>query len=226
MNSPATPHQDSNPGRTRFVLLTLLLVLCCNFTSSLFGWGWRSATIITFSISALYVVYTWRYRDNFLARILLFSLAAGWTELVADWWLVDVTGTLMYQPGGLFVWCSPLYMPFAWTVVTTQLGYIGWWLGRRYGLIAASLLTGLIGAVNIPLYEQWARNADWWQYQNTTMLGYTPWYIIGGEFLIAFSLPAAMAVVERQRWQVAGIAGVMQGLWIWVAYRVAFRLFP
>lgn len=76
-------------------------------------------------------------------------------------------------------------MPFAWTVVTIQLGYFGWWMGKRWGLPTASLLIALFGAVNIPLYEQWAKNAGWWYYRNTPMVGNTPWYIIGGEFLIA-----------------------------------------
>jgi len=214
------------PGRTRFVLFTLCLVLGWNFASSLVGWGWPTATIISFGVVALFVGYVWRQHDNFVARIILFSLATGWVELLADQWLVDVTGTLVYLPGGPFVWRSPLYMPFAWTVVTTQLGYIGWWLSKRYSMIFASVLLGVIGAINIPLYEQWAKGANWWFYRNTSMLGNTPWYIISGEFLIASTLPAAMSLVEKRDWRVSVLAGVAQGLWIWAAYALALWLLP
>lgn len=224
MRSHSIPSLVDSPGRTRFVLLTLATVLACNFTSSLFGWGWLSATMITFGIAGWYVIYVWRHHDRYLAHILLFSLAAGWTELLADHWLVSVTGTLIYAPGGPFVWHSPLYMPFAWMVVTTQLGAIGWWLSKRYGTLAASALLGIIGAVNIPLYEQWAKGADWWSYRNAPMLGATPWYIIGGEFLIALSLPAAMSLLERKNFKVSLVAGTAQGLWTWGAYGLAFWL--
>ncbi len=219
-----SPASTDLPGRTRFVLFTLLLVLCCNFASSLVGWGWTTAAAITAVEAGLYVTYSWRRNDRVMARILLFSLAAGWTELLADRWLVDVTGTLVYAPGGPFVWRSPLYMPFAWTIVTTQLGYLAWWLRRRFGLVPASILIGLFGAINIPLYEQWANGAGWWSYRNCPLLGHTPWYIIGGEFLIVLSLPAAMSLVERSRAWVCVVAGLAQGLWIWGAYCVAFLL--
>lgn len=221
-----TPLLPDVPGRTRFVLFTLCLVLGWNFASSLVGWGWPTATIISFGVVALFVGYVWRQHDNFVARIILFSLATGWVELLADQWLVDVTGTLVYLPGGPFVWRSPLYMPFAWTVVTTQLGYIGWWLSKRYSMIFASVLLGVIGAINIPLYEQWAKGANWWFYRNTSMLGNTPWYIISGEFLIASTLPAAMSLVEKRDWRVSVLAGVAQGLWIWATYALAFWLLP
>jgi len=221
-----TPLLPDVPCRTRFVLFTLCLVLGWNFASSLVGWGWPTATIISFGVVALFISYAWRHHDNFVARIILFSLVTGWTELLADQWLVDVTGTLVYLPGGPFVWRSPLYMPFAWTVVTTQLGYIGWWLSKRYGTLFASVLIGLIGAVNIPLYEQWAKGANWWFYRNTSMLGNTPWYIIGGEFLIALTLPVAMSVVEKRHWRVSVLVGVAQGLWIWGAYVLALWLLP
>lgn len=56
----------------------------------------------------------------------------------------------------------------------------------------------MIGAINIPLYEQWAKGVNWWFYRNTAMLGGTPWYIIDGEFLIALSLPVAMSVGLRR----------------------------
>ena len=224
--SQHTPFPPEIPGRTRFVLLTLLLVLSWNFASSLVGWGWLTAAIITFGVAGLYVNFAWRHRDGFMARILLFSLAAGWTELLADRWLVAVTGTLVYLPGGPFVWRSPLYMPFAWMVVTTQLGYLGWWLSKRFGILSASVLIGVIGAINIPLYEQWARNANWWYYRNTSMIGNTPWYIICGEFLIALTLPVAMSLVEKGRWRMSLVAGLVQGLWIWGAYALAFLMLP
>jgi hypothetical protein len=211
-------------NRTRFVLLTLLFVLGWNFLSSLVGWGWPTATIISFGMPLIFIWYVWRRNEFLLGRILLFGLATGWTELLADRWLVETTGTLFYLPGGPFVWCSPLYMPFAWTVVVTQLGYIGWWMGKRWGIPAASLLIALIGAVNIPLYEQWAKNANWWYYRNTPMLGNTPWYIIGGEFLVALSLPSVISLMEKKHWSVSISAGIGQGLWVWISYSLAFRL--
>jgi hypothetical protein len=209
---------------SRFVVLTLIFVLAWNFTSSLVAWGWPTAAIITFAISLVYSWYVWRSHDFLLGRILLFGLATGWTELLADRWLVETTGTLLYLPGGPIVLNSPLYMPFAWMIVVTQLGYFGWWMAKRWGVVSASLLIALFGAVNIPLYEQWAKNAGWWYYRNTTMLGNTPWYIIGGEFLIALSLPAAILFLEKRHWGFSICAGICQGLWIWGSYIIAFRL--
>lgn len=211
-------------GCSRFVLLTLVFVLGWNFTSSLVGWGWPTAAIISFGMTLVYISYIWRHHEILLGRIMLFGLATGWTELLADRWLVESTGTLYYLPGGPFVLCSPIYMPFAWMVVVTQLGYIGWWMGKRWGIPVASLLIALFGAVNIPLYEQWASNANWWYYRNSLMLGNTPWYIIGGEFLIALSLPAVISLVEKKHWSISICAGIGQGLWIWVSYGFAYWL--
>jgi hypothetical protein len=214
----------ANANSSRFVVLTLIFVLVWNFTSSLVGWGWPTATVISFAMPSIYLWYVWRRKKFLLGRILLFGLATGWTELLADRWLVETTGTLLYLPGGPFVGNSPLYMPFAWMIVVTQLGYFGWWMAKRWGVVAASLLIALFGAINIPLYEQWAKNAGWWYYRATPMLGNTPWYIIGGEFLIALSLPAAILFLEKRHWSVSICAGICQGLWIWGSYVLAFRL--
>ena len=46
-------------------------------------------------------------------------------------------------------------------------------------------MIGLLGAVNIPFYEQMARRIHWWQYGGCRMISLTPWYIIVGEFGIA-----------------------------------------
>jgi len=213
-----------HPNSSRFVVLTLFFVVAWNFASSVVGWGWPTAAVITCAMSLAYIWYIWCRQEFLLGRILLFGMAAGWTELLADRWLVETSATLFYLPGGPFVLRSPLYMPFAWMVVMTQLGYLGWWMGKRWGIPTASLLIALFGAVNIPLYEQWAKSAGWWYYQNTPMLGNTPWYIIGGEFLIALSLPAVISLLEKRDWGVSICAGICQGLWIWVSYVLAFRL--
>lgn len=215
---------ESANRRLKFVLFTLALTVAWNFSSSFLGWGWMTATLITFLILLLNLVYIYRYRDAWLGRILLFSLAAGWTELLADRWLVNVTGTLAYAPGGPFILRSPLYMPFAWTNVLVQLAYLGWWLSNRFRLPLASLLIGLFGAINIPLYEQWAKGANWWVYSNARMIGSTPWYIIGGELLIVLTLPALMRLAQKTpaAWSLA--LGVAQGLWIWAAYALTYAL--
>jgi hypothetical protein len=97
-------------------------------------------------------------------------------------------------------------------------------LSQRWSLPLASLGIGLIGALTIPLYEEWAKGAGWWFYRNTRMLSNAPWYIIGGEFLIVLTLPLMIRAAEKARpgWSIA--LGVLQGLWIWVAYALAFAL--
>ncbi len=55
---------------------------------------------------------------------MIVAIVAGWVELLADWWLVSKTGTLVYYPGGPFILRSPLYMPFAWGIVLIQTAYV------------------------------------------------------------------------------------------------------
>lgn len=211
-------------SRDKFVLAILALILSWNFSSSLVGWGWITATIITFGVLAIILAYAYLKRDGLLAKFALFGVVAGLVELLADRYLVEVTGTLVYERGGPFLLRSPLYMPFAWANVLVTLAYIGWRLRQVLGLPWAMLLAGIIGAINIPLYEQWARSARWWYYQNTPMLGATPWYIIGGEFLIIALLPFLLQKLKdlHPGWVV--LLGIIEGLWIWVSYVVAFAL--
>jgi hypothetical protein len=50
------------------------------------------------------------------------------------------------------------------------------------------LLAGLIGAVNIPFYEEMALRVRWWRYAACRMFLHTPNYILVGEFLIAVAI--------------------------------------
>lgn len=49
---------------------------------------------------------------------------------------------------------SPKYMPLSWLVILTYLGYIGWRLRAFVGWRIAIFPCGLLGAVDIPLFEE------------------------------------------------------------------------
>lgn len=203
---------------------TLFLTLLWNGTCSLFAPGWIAASVITGLNWLVFVVHFLARRDRLVGRLMLLGGIAGWVELLADRWLVDVTRTLVYQPGGPFVVRSPLYMPFAWGVVLIQTAYVGWRILESLGRGGAVLLTGLLGAATIPLYEWWAKRAMWWYYRDVRMWGVVPLYIILGEFLIAGALVLLVERLEKWPWWMGLLLGVVEGLWIWISYVVAFAL--
>jgi hypothetical protein len=91
-------------------------------------------------------------------------------------------------------------------------------------------MIGLLGAINIPFYEEMARRIHWWQYNGCRMVSFTPWYIILGEFGIAIVLTLLARTLRRGSWRVAILAGIAGGLLIFVCYAAAFfisdRLIP
>jgi hypothetical protein len=157
-----------------------------------------------------------------LARFVLFGLLVGFAELPADAWLVDYTRTLDYSiGGGPTIWRSPLWMPLAWEVVAVQFGYIGLRLWEWFGKLGL-LMIGLLGAINIPFYEEMARRIHWWQYSGCRMISFTPWYIILGEFGIAIVLALLARTLRRDSWRQPVIAGIGGGLSILICYVLAF----
>ena len=119
------------------------------------------------------------------------------------------------------IWRSPLWMPFAWEVVAVQFGYIGLRLWERFGRVGL-LMIALLGAINIPFYEEMARRIHWWQYSGCCMFSFTPWYIILGEFGIAVALTLLARRLRRGSWLGAIGAGIAGGISIFVCYAVAF----
>lgn len=204
----------------------MVLNVALSALSSLFQLGWESAAVIVTLINGAYVGYIARHRDGLLLRVLVVAFCAGWVELLADWYAVDATRTLIYPKGEPFVFRSPLYMPLAWSAVIVQLGYVGWWVAKRMGAVVGSVATGLVGGVNIPIYEELARRAHWWEYRTAGVpaLFAAPWYIIVAEALIALPLPLLMAAAVRRHlaWSVA--YGIALGLWMWVATALAFAV--
>ena len=203
---------------------TLFLTLLWNGICSLLAPGWMAASAIVAINWLIFFVYSCVCRDSLVGRLMLLAVVAGWVELLADRWLVDATGTLVYHSGGPFVVCSPLYMPFAWGVVLVQTAYVGWRLLKSLGKVRGVLITSLLGATIIPLYEWWAKGAAWWYYQDTAMWGAVPLYIILGELLIAGGLVLLIERLDERPWSMVLLLGVGQGFLIWAAYAASYSL--
>ena len=232
-------------GRLLIVIATIVINIVAVSLLALAPWSdWRTGAALNFVDNCLLIAFTVVRRDALLARFLLFGIVVGFTELAADAWLVDYTRTLDYSiGGGPMIWRSPLWMPLAWEVVAVQFGYVGLRLWERFGKNGL-LMIGLLGAINIPFYEEMARKINWWQYSGCRMISFTPWYIILGEFgiVLVFALlarpvagigdaglpgsptPATTRILRRGSWRIAMVAGVAGGASIFVCYAVAFLI--
>lgn len=209
---------------TRFVLFTMSFAIVTVF-NAIFHGGWLPATITAFIVFGLYMGYILRYRDSFLARLLLFGLAAGAVELLADCWSTGL-GWLVYDLGGPFVMCSPLYMPVGWAIMMVQIGYLGWLFVQNWGLPKAMLMTGLLGAINIPINEFLAKSAHLWYYQNVPMLfGTVPYAVIFAEGLICLVLPPVVQLVNKHHWRWSIVLGIAEGFWMWGIGVVGYWIF-
>lgn len=211
--------------RLRVVLATVVINIVAVSLLAFAPWSdWRTGLALNAIDNALLVGFAVIRRDGFMARLILFGLAVGFAELVADAWLVQSTRTLDYSiGGGPMLWCSPLWMPLAWEVVAVQFGYIGLRLSERFGA-RGLLLVALLGAINIPFYEEMAKRIHWWKYQGCRMISHTPYYIILGEFGIALTLAILARPLRQRGWGVAVFVGAIGGAAIFLCYAIAFEI--
>lgn len=186
-------------------------------------WSAWACVVLT---SLLYLAHVqWRGRD-ILKNLLIFGIAAGLTELAADWWLVSITKTLHYTQWGPFLVDSPAYMPLSWAGILLSMGFLGWVVSQKRGVLVGCLVAAVVSGLYVPTFEALAHYAGWWTYDNCALLGVVPWYIIVGEALIGFAMPLLVSGVVALGsgfigWVVRGIAA---GLWIWVAYFIALSI--
>jgi hypothetical protein len=219
----AADNQSLERGRLLVVIATIGINIVAVSLLAFAPWSdWRTGLALNLIDNCLLVGFAIAKRDSLLARFLVFGLAVGVSELLADAWLIDSTRTLDYSiGGGPMIWRSPLWMPLAWEVVAVQFGYIGLRLWKRFGRTGL-LLVAVLGAINIPFYEQMARTIHWWQYSGCRMISATPWYIILGEFGIALALALLARTLCRGSWRTALVSGVAGGAAIFVCYALAF----
>jgi uncharacterized membrane protein len=208
----------------RFVIITLIITVAIAAISSAFELTWRSAFVLAFGIYGLLAWFAYKQNDRFLKRLLVFGLVAGVTELVADCWLVSNTGTLIYTTDEPMIACSPFYMPFAWAVLLIQIGYLGWLISLEEKMWVSIIATTIIGFAVIPLFEHWAKGAGWWYYVNCRMIGNTPWYIILAEGMICSFMPLFFRHIHQRHYVFQLPLGIIQGLWIWLSYFIAYNL--
>jgi len=209
--------------RLCLVIATIVINVAAVSLLTLVPWSdWRTGAALNIVDNCLLVGFALVRRDALLWRFLLFGVFVGFAELPADAWLVDYPRTLDYSiGGGPMIWRSPLWMPLAWEVVAVQFGYIGLRLWERFGKVGLVMI-GLLGAINIPFYEEMARRIRWWQYSGCRMISYTPWYIILAEFGIALVLALLARKLRYGSWREAIVAGIGGGFSIFVCYALAF----
>ena len=177
---------------------------------------WSSVGIITviLSLYLLSLLLFQRIRP-LVGRLLLAGIIAGICELFTDASGQSVAHSLLYPTHELMLWASPLYMPLSWMVILTHLGYIAWRLRALVSLRKAALISGIVGAIQIPVYEEMAYYGGWWQYKPThLMLGHTPLYVLLFEGLIVAALPLLYDRIERRSWIHVTLIGILVGAWM------------
>ncbi|MFZ4613592.1 MAG: hydroxysqualene dehydroxylase [Bacteroidia bacterium] len=209
-------------GEAAFVITTMLLTMGFAALSAYFDWGNASANLLAFGMFAALCWYAYKNADVFIQRLLLFGIAAGFAELLADKWLVEGIHSLVYPEHEAMLLVSPAYMPFAWAVILIQVGYLGYLYSARKSMIQAFVFTFLLGAIIIPGFEFLAKYANWWHYVDTQKVFLdTPYYIILGEGLICFALPFVFRLQMKMHPWFSVIFGILIGLWIFVSYYLA-----
>lgn len=199
--------------------------------------GWLAVNVVLFShvvltqpplwVTYLYnvVLYgiggTLAYRYSTLRRVFVLATIAGIVELGADYFLVVIADTLVYSQSLPMLVESPAYMPLAWAIVTTQLGYLALRLSDAERRLAASAAPSIIAMGLIWFYETGAHVAGIWGYTNAPilMVGNAPAFIIVAEGIMFATL---FYFVERSN---PITAGVGFGLVIMASYVGVYGLF-
>ena len=187
-------------------------------------WGWRSALYLDLGLILLILAYAAAFHDGLFAELLLFGLVMGSAELVTDAWAVLGTRTLIYLPTcGPQIVKSPIWMPLGWAVAAVPLAFFAiklvGWLGWT-GLI----VTGIIGALNLPFYEQMAAEDGLWIYVDCYKFRRTPYYVVFGEFLCAMVIGAAGLTVRPDSPLSALVAGLAAGVGVLLCSMIAYYL--
>jgi hypothetical protein len=207
----------------------VLASIAVGMTLILIAWhwrlGWPVAAASALLLNAATLWHARARRDDLFLKLFVFGLVAGIAELPSDWFSVSVKGVLTYPPDEPMVWTSPLYMPLGYSVILVQFGWVGWRVLQRHGMAASVVVTGLVGGLNVPVYEYLAHGANYWTYGDTNLLfGAVPPYIPAGEVAFMAVLPLMLRPIARGGLGTAAAYGLLMGGVMFVAWGAAFQL--
>ncbi len=205
--------------------IVALLDFVLTFVDSVTKWWYVGIIDLFLSAFLLALLIAGRAVRPLLGRLMLAGLVAGICELFTDASGQQLVHSLIYSPGELTIWASPIYMPLTWMVTLTYLGYLGWRMRALLGWRFAILICGLVGAIDIPLFEEMSYYGGWWRYVPAhLMLGHTPAYVSLFEGLIVAALPLLLDRIERRSWLETAAVGVLIGVWMAIAALTAWLL--
>jgi hypothetical protein len=207
------------------IAIVVLLDFVFTYVDSVTKWWYVGIIDLILSALLLVMLIGGRAVRPLLARLMLVGLVAGMCELFTDASGQQLVHSLIYPPGEWTIWTSPIYVPLTWMVTLTYLGYLGWRMRALFGWRFAILICGLVGAIDIPLFEEMSYYGGWWRYAPThLMLGHTPAYVSLFEALIIASLPLLFVRLERRSWLVTVAMGVLIGIWMAISAAIAWLL--
>lgn len=207
-----------------FLAVANVVALGIALVSAKLALGWKAASASVVIELAMLTAFSARHPEPLFGRLLVFGLAVGFTELLNDSWLID-RGILVYDPGGPYVWQTPLYMPLSWALIFVTNGTVAVWLFEKLGALRSALAMFVLSGLYIPGFEALAAKADWWHYEKVKMLlGLAPDFVVLGEALLALPLPVMCVTLARRGVGVAVGLGVVEGLVVWATTVLALWL--
>jgi hypothetical protein len=205
--------------------IVILLDFVLTYIDSVTKWWYVGFIDLFLSALLLILVISRRMVRPLLGRLMMAGLVAGICELFTDASGQHIVHSLIYPARELTIWTSPIYMPLSWLVTLTYLGYISWRLRALLGWRIAILLCGLLGAIDIPFFEEISYYGGWWRYVPThLMLGHTPAYVALFEGLVVAALPLLFDRLERRSWIETVVLGVVIGIWMAISALTAWLL--
>lgn len=212
-------------GQEGFVRTTIFFTLSCAALAAWLNWGIVSAFILGIGMFVLFVFYAYRQQDIFLKKLILFGIVAGCVEMCADLLIVEDIKTIIYPPDEIMIWDSPVYMPFLWAIILIQVGYLGYLFTTRFRMLTTFFLTFISGVLFIFTLDILASHASWWEYNPTGFMVFNiPFYMLIGGGLICSVLPFIFIKARKMRWISMLIAGILMGIWIFLAYLISYQV--